>query len=1286
MFCGGLMASIALGISKMMEGMFITKIDGLDSLKCVVQIATNETSGLVGLICAPEMQALQVTEEFTNAPCLASYNDVVYLFCPNGDSLMYATYGGTGWSTSPASVPGANPACGASAIAFNGLLYVFYQGGGGSTASQGLWYNVFNGSSWSSPNQVSGVSMANSSSTCSPTVTDNTPILDIPVPAQYASAPSAVIFNTQLYVFYQGAGSGQLWYAVFNGTSWIENSQVSGTVMSCSPSATVYNNDIYVFYQGESQNGQLWYALFDGSSWSNVQVTAASAGITASPQVGVYQNNIVVVHQQGGEGALVYYLYYDGSSWSPDSELTPIALSNSPGPFVFNNELYVSMQDKNSSGQLWYTGSDGSNWSLMDQVSGASMSYSPAPIVFNNNLYCFYNGPGEDGLLYYSKATTGWNWSSPAPLNPIELSASPSALCFNNQLICLFQDNSVLFCTFYDASKSAWSQPFPLPASVIGSASAAVFNGELYIFYQAAGTNGQVGELWYITGDPTTTTYTQPVQISGVNMLGNPSAAVFGSQLYVFYQSSGVATYSVFDGTNWTGVGAGPSMSESPSAVVYTAPGTTSAQLYVFYRGATNDGLYFAIADGTSWSAPNTVPNTDLEGSPSAVVFNQSLYLLHLSTGGTALFYNVFNGATWAGDTQVSNVGITDSPAGAVMDNQLYVFHEGGGGNEELWYSVLSTSGTWAPDTLLHPWSSSTGPSMVSYNNVVYCFYETCGQLCYMINAGGTNFWTTQMLVPAVTLTGPPTAVLFNELFYIFYQGASDELWYVTYDSSTSTWSSPAQVSGATLNSDPSAAVFSNQIFVFYQGVENSNGNLWYNSFNGTTWSASIQKDQVAISASPSSVVFNGQLYVFHQGGQNCGELWYSIFNTSGSWGNDAQVSISGMTGSPSAAALGDQLCVFHASSGSGTELYYIVFNGSSWAADTQLSGVTLSGSPAAAALNNYSLWVIYGNAAGQLSCSVCSGELNWGAQTQVVPQNFSSKYLMSFCPAPVIYNNTLYVFYMDGQQNGGLYYTYYDAAGNSWAAQTCLSKVGLAGSPSPVVYNNQLYVFHQGYGDNGQLWCSVGSLDGSGPQLSWQPDTQIQVSAEGQPPISAGMAAGNTSPSAVVFDGQIYCFYNMGGGGWDAECCYVILDDSVALNGTTWSGPQNWVTMPGASSSFSISSSPAAIVYNNQLYVFAQGAASNGDDGNTQLLYCTSGNPADSTSWSGPSQAGHAQAAVGGNILAVAAGQAEAVAEPLVDSKLLPENLFQTAFIKEGPDGNPMWVKPKFELVTSPG
>lgn len=1583
------MASLALGVSKMMTGMFFTVVDGCEPQKIALSIAKSETSDLSSLIFGPVTQGLQVTEDFTNAPCLANYNNVVYLFYPNGSSLMYATYSGTGWSTSASTVPNANPAAGASAAAFNGLLYVFYQGGGGSSASPGLWYNAFNGSSWSNPIQVSGITMANSSSTCSPTVTINVPLTNIPVPAQYASAPSAVVFNTQLYVFYQnGNPDGQLWFTVFNGSSWIENKQVSSADVSCSPAAAVYDNDIYVFYQGGGKNGQLWYALFNGSSWTSNQVSA-SAGISSSPMAGVYNDNLVVAHQGSGNSTDVYYIYYNGSSWSSDTQLMPISLACSPGPVVFNGELYVFMQDKNSAGQLWYTGSDGGSWSLMTQVSGASMSISPGMVVFNDQLYSFYQGPGVNGEMNYSICTTDWTWSSPAPLNTIEISGPPTGVYFNDTLFCLYPDDGLLFCSLYDSAKSAWSPPFPLPnVYPLGAACAATYTPsgatmpQFYIFYQS-GASGQVGELWYVTYDPSSGAVSTPTQVSGVNMMGNPSAAIFmpsGStspQLYVFYQSSGVCNYSVFNGTSWMPGTTGVDLSNSPSAALF------NDQIYVFYQGATNDELYYTqTSSGSSWSSAAQVPSTALAGSPSATVFNGSLYVLHLSSGGTELYHNVLTGSSWSGDTQVSSVDMSNSPGGVATSNELYVFYEGPNDNEQLWYSALSTAagdwsssaqlttsalmtnpaassynnvvycfyeingqlyslnsggtkpwgtqtlvpgvsltsapsaalfnnqvyifyqgssggqlwyviynpatatysapaqvagvsmtgnpsavvftpsgstssqlyvfyqsvtggglwyitygssstwsspaqvsgvtlnsgnagassviggsnpsaavfngqiyvfyqgpensngnlwyctyrtawsqpiqkdqtgmsdspsaivfndqlyvchqgggnggelwysmlnsngswesdtrisiagmsgspcaamannqlyvfyegpsnngqlwytvagvttGSWSPNTFLQPQSSSTGPAAVSYNNVMYCFYESNGQLCYSVNPGGTNFWNTQMLVPGVTLSGAPSAVLFNNLFYIFYQSATGgDLWYVTYDSSTSTWSSPAQVPGVTLNSNPSPAVLDNQLYVFYQGVENSDGNLWYCTY-GTAWSQPIQKGQVGMSAAPSAVVFNDALYVFHQGGNSCGELWYSLLNSGGSWQSDTQVSIAGMSGSPSATALINGICVAYQGPGSNGQLWYNTFNGSSWSGEAQVSGVSMTGSPAAAALNNYSLWIIYGNSNGQLSYTVCSGQNNWDAQLSPNLPNWGYSQLNSVIPAPVVFNNQLYVFFQGGHSNGEMWYIN-SSNGSSWSGGTAtnVAYTGMSGSPSPVVFNDKLYVFHMGSDCEGQLYCNVMSSDGS-----WGGDTYLNATSEG---VWMPMWSGNSyitcaSPSAVVFNGQIYCFFNQGETANNGYLTYVTLNGSESLTGGTINLTINSVIPNPYSPSF-VYMSPAAVVYNNQIYVFWQAEGSSENTGTTQLFYTVFSN---GSSWSNITQAGFAGAAAGSNVLAVLANQTEAIVAPFVDNYLVPDNLLNTAVLKEKEGGGVEWVKPTWTLATSP-
>jgi hypothetical protein len=54
-----------------------------------------------------------------------------------------------------------------------------------------------------------------------------------------------------LYVFHQGFdGNGQLWYSVFDGTNWGEDTQIQPLGMSGSPAAVAWAGGITVFHQG----------------------------------------------------------------------------------------------------------------------------------------------------------------------------------------------------------------------------------------------------------------------------------------------------------------------------------------------------------------------------------------------------------------------------------------------------------------------------------------------------------------------------------------------------------------------------------------------------------------------------------------------------------------------------------------------------------------------------------------------------------------------------------------------------------------------------------------------------------------------------------------------------------------------------------------------------------------------------------------------------------------------------------------------------------------------------
>jgi hypothetical protein len=132
-----------------------------------------------------------------------------------------------------------------------------------------------------------------------------------------------------LYVFHQGSGNDQqLWYSVFDGTSWRGETQVPNLGMSESPSAVAWKGGISVFHQGSDNDGQLWYAYSgDGYNWgttqTDTQVPVPNLQMSGSPSVVEY-NGLLYVFFQGGDPirgtALVRDLRWDKLGRVRDSQ------------------------------------------------------------------------------------------------------------------------------------------------------------------------------------------------------------------------------------------------------------------------------------------------------------------------------------------------------------------------------------------------------------------------------------------------------------------------------------------------------------------------------------------------------------------------------------------------------------------------------------------------------------------------------------------------------------------------------------------------------------------------------------------------------------------------------------------------------------------------------------------------------------------------------------------------------------------------------------------------------
>ena len=87
------------------------------------------------------------------------------------------------------------------------------------------------------------------------------------------------------------------------------------------------------------------------------------------------------------------------------------------------------------------------------------------------------------------------------------------------------------------------------------------------------------------------------------------------------------------------------------------------------------------------------------------------------------------------------------------------------------------------------------------------------------------------------------------------------------------------------MSESPSAVVYNNLLYVFHQG-QSDNGQLWYTYYDGANWSLDTPTPGVNMSSSPSAVLWQGGIAVFHQGHEYA-DLWYTYSPDGKQWGGD---------------------------------------------------------------------------------------------------------------------------------------------------------------------------------------------------------------------------------------------------------------------------------------------------------------------------------------------------------------------------------------------------------------
>lgn len=806
----------------------------------------------------------------------------------------------------------------------------------------------------------------------------------------------------------------------------------------------------------------------------------------------------------------------------------------------------------------------------LSAMAGQLDSIAPTAVMLGNQVFAFYFVSGQCQYSVYDPAN-GWSAGGAIPVPEGTSSLAPVVFTPTDsdaQLIYLFYLNST-----WQESDETELYFIGCITSPDGSTWTSIADEITF-----ATINQNIDETITNIGMPSVVAYA-------------PSSST--PLLYIFYSvqttdSSGdpacFLCYSTYDGLSGSfgstqvavsGINADYFSTSAPGVVV--APSSQgNALIYLFYSDygftalgdyetITGPALFYGTFDGTTWATGEQVQ--DFSGSMvSPGLFPPESFLGTMST--TQDIYLGYATSPYIPDPDVC--GSTVLLVGSLTQFANSTAITGG----EITYNLPLTT-TQGNGTLLPvQFAGTTVPQawFFEIGSVALPSGKWVSELYYSVY--GPNGWSRKLLSPAQP-TSSPSAVRFQQRAFVFSNTNACQLCYTEYDGRTT---QPMTIIVDTVATDsPSAVVFGDMLYVFYQGAGSNTSQLWYvTTSDGETWSDAQQVPGATLSGAPSATVCNGALYVFCQDENSDGQLWYSTL-TDSAWLKPNQVipagqSASGalITGAPSAISVFsesvnvEQLMVFYTAPGEANSwpLAYCTLTDNGWT-QTTLSG--MAAAPPAATIIDGNLLLLF-SAAGDNTGQLLSTRFDDQSQTWTTPSRVGNTSTMVgsatclLCHLPqtafpsycVVHNNS-------GDLSGIITYCQLTYSTQSIMPAGETGAVNIQTFPSAVVFNDAVWVFYEGTGTAAGQVCSI-----SGPVDSLDAGGQISFGSSTTLPSPTGIAAGaaymTNAPAAIVFPSpelatasnpsQLYVFYQSADGTGD-------ILYSVTADGNTWTSSQ---------------------------------------------------------------------------------------------------------------------------------
>ena len=290
-------------------------------------------------------------------------------------------------------IPGHSTSDAPSIVAFNGHLYMVYQG----MRSYQIFISIsFDGLGWHDTQKIPGIAGAGA---------------------------RLVVFNDKLWMVWHGILSSQLWIASStDGFKWDGIQKISGHE-GWNTSLTVYEDKLFMVYT-ESGSSQLWMSQSaDGQAWDTVKITDQHGTF---PSITTFQNKVVMVYiaprvdpSEISDSNKISVSSFSQNHWTSPREIAG-QVASAPALTAIKDCLFMmySQPHKNVH-QLWATRSSdptGIEWKDTRKIPHQRGEF-PDLAVLNDNVYVVY----RDGSQLVSTFCEHGNLTAHPPIhNPTQ--------------------------------------------------------------------------------------------------------------------------------------------------------------------------------------------------------------------------------------------------------------------------------------------------------------------------------------------------------------------------------------------------------------------------------------------------------------------------------------------------------------------------------------------------------------------------------------------------------------------------------------------------------------------------------------------------------------------------------------------------------------------------------------------------------------------------------------------------------------------------------------------------